>query len=161
MTSDLSIETRLCKLEAINAIRHLKYEYAAACDDNYAEDVIAPMFTEDAVWDGGERWGRYDGREAIRKFFSTTADTINFALHLMIGGDIEVSDDLSTATGGWQLFEPVAVQGDDGKYSAIMAGIYADTYRLTDDGWKFSEVRLDWAMQSKLELGWAETRFHI
>lgn len=156
------LHRRIAKLEAAEAIRRLKLEYAAACDDNYPPDVIAPMFTTDAVWDGGERWGRHEGRDAIHAFFSETSDTIKFALHLMIGGDIVVDDDtLSTASGTWQLFEPVAVAGDGETYSAIMAGIYQDQYELTDDGWKFSAVKLDWAMQSRLDKGWADDRFHI
>lgn len=161
MSEVQSIEHRIAKLEAINDIRRLKYTYAAACDDGYKSDIIASMFTADAIWDGGERWGRHEGRDAIEKFFNPMAETIIFALHFMIGGDITINDDLRTATGSWQLFEPVAIDGDEDKYSAFMAGQYADSYELTEDGWKFSGVRLDWAMQARLDRGWANDRFHI
>lgn len=152
---------RVARLEAAEQIRRLKLQYAVACDDNYRPDVIAPMFTEDALWDGGERWGRYEGREAIRNFFAGTSQTITFALHLMIGGDIDVNDTATSATGFWQLYEPVAISDESDSFSAVMAGTYNDEYQLTDDGWKFSVVRLNWAMQARLDRGWHDGRFHI
>lgn len=161
---DTTLETlsrRVARIEAADEIRRLKLRYAAACDDNYPPDVIAPMFTEDAIWDGGERWGRHNGREAIRAFFAGASDTITFALHLMIGGDIEVDDNATSAKGFWQLYEPVAIVDGDQKFSAVMAGIYHDDYVLTDEGWKFSVVRLDWAMQARLDRGWHDGRFHL
>lgn len=152
---------RVARLDAAEQIRRLKLQYAVACDNDYQPDVIAPMFTEDAIWDGGERWGRHDGRQAIYDFFAETSKTISFALHLMIGGDIDVDETATTATGFWQLYEPVAISDGGQGFSAVMAGTYNDEYPLTDDGWKFSVVRLNWAMQARIDQGWHDSRFHI
>jgi hypothetical protein len=162
MSDDLKqLAHRVAKLEAREAIRQLKYTYAAACDDGVAADVIVPMFTENGVWDGGERWGRHEGRDALMAFYGGASGTITFALHFMIGGDIHVDDSLTTATGTWQILEPVAIDGPEGKFSAVLAGYYKDKYELTDDGWKFSHVGLDWAMQARLDKGWATDRFTV
>ena len=59
------VEQRLQMVEDVEAIKKLKYQYCAYCDDNYNADWIANLFTEDAIWEGGT-FGRYEGREAIR-----------------------------------------------------------------------------------------------
>lgn len=62
------LERRIRVLEDIEAIKKLKARYAYYCDDNYDADGIANLFVEDGIWDGGD-FGRYQGREEIRKFF--------------------------------------------------------------------------------------------
>jgi SnoaL-like domain len=39
----------------------LKARYADVCDTGYDPDRMRPLFTADAYWDGGERFGRYEG----------------------------------------------------------------------------------------------------
>jgi hypothetical protein len=43
--------------------------YAQGVDQNNNIDVMLPLFADDAVWDAGERFSRYEGKEAIRNFF--------------------------------------------------------------------------------------------
>ena len=64
MTVDL--ETRLARLEAVEEIRVLKARYAAVCDTGYDPDGMTPLFTTDAVWDGGDRFGRHEGIDGRR-----------------------------------------------------------------------------------------------
>jgi ketosteroid isomerase-like protein len=149
------LETRMAKMEAAEDIRKLKARYALACDDNYDADRIAACFTEDAVWDGGERFGRHEGRDAIHKFFSEVSKQITWALHYMVGPDIEVADDLQSATGAWYLYEPCTMGGR----ALWIGGKYADTYRREADGWKFSDVKVDIQMVSPFEEGWEKRRF--
>jgi hypothetical protein len=61
------LERRLQVLEDAEAIRKLKARYAALCDSQYDADGIAMLFTEDALWES-PGLGRFEGREAIRKF---------------------------------------------------------------------------------------------
>ncbi len=74
------LERRLRVLEDIETIKKLKARYCAYCDNNYDADGIASLFTEDAVWDGG-KFGRYEGREAIRTFFRGAPRIFPFAIH--------------------------------------------------------------------------------
>ena len=64
-------DSRLARLEAIEDIRVLKARYADVCDTGYDPDLMRPFFTEDAVWDGGRRFGRHEGIEAVCAFFAS------------------------------------------------------------------------------------------
>lgn len=154
MSADL--ERRLAKLEAVEEIRHLKLRYGQLCDAGYPPDEIVAMFTEDAVWDGGETFGSFHGREEIRRFFVAINEEVGFAVHYMIGDAIVVSDDARTATGTWHMFEAANMKVDGVPESMWLAAVYQDEYRREDDGWKFSRVQLNFRMQAKHSEGWAE-----
>jgi SnoaL-like domain len=154
-----SLEARIGRLEAVEEIRVLKARYADVCDTGYDPERMAPFFTDDAVWDGGERFGRYEGLDAIRGFFAGGSSQITWALHYMVAPAIEVADDLETATGSWYLWQPCTVVGEHGPQAVWLTGLYADRYRREEDGWRFSEVVLDCQTVSPLEDGWVRRPF--
>jgi hypothetical protein len=149
----------IAKLQAAEAIRHLKARYAAVCDTGYLPDRMVPLFTKDAVWDGGERFGRHEGIDAIYRFFEGVSGQITWALHYMVAPTIEVADDLVTATGSWYLWQPCTVVGEAGPQAVWLTGTYADRYRKEEDGWKFAEVKLDCQSISPFEEGWVKRPF--
>lgn len=157
MTDDF--EARIGKLEAAEDIRRLKARYADVCDTGYDPERMMPLFTADAVWDGGERFGRYDGIDAIYGFFQGVSTQITWALHYMVAPIIEVAHDLETASGSWYLWQPCTVVGEHGPQAVWLTGRYADRYRRDEDGWKFSAVRLDCQTISPFEEGWARKPF--
>ena len=108
----LTLEERIDRLESIEAIKRLKATYCMYCDANYDPDGICSLFTEDGVWDGGPSFGRYQGREQIRKFFESISGTIVFAAHLVLNPIITV--DGSRARGRWWLHTPCTVINDAG-----------------------------------------------
>ena len=136
---DGGVEARLARLEAIEAIRELKARYADVCDTGYDPVRMRPFFTEDAVWDGGPRFGRYEGVDAICEFFAGISGTIVWALHYMVAPIVEVLGDGRTASGSWYLLEPCTIVADDGPTAVLITGTYADRYRREEDGWKFAE----------------------
>ena len=156
---DGDLERRLARLEAIEAIRELKARYADVCDTGYDPVRMRPFFTEDAVWDGGPRFGRYEGVDAVCEFLAGISSEITWALHYMIAPIIDVADDGRTATGSWYLLEPVTIATPDGPRAMVITGLYADRYQLEADGWKFSEVKLDCQTISPLDEGWARKPF--
>ncbi len=97
---------RLGRLEAAQEIRKLKMDYAKLCDAGYPPAELAAMFTEDAVWDGGEKFGVQRGRQAIHDFFDGVSADLVFAIHFMIGDTIEVGDDLLSALGAGSCSSP-------------------------------------------------------
>lgn len=157
MTSEL--ELQVAKLRAAEEIRHLKARYAAVCDTGYLPDRMVPLFTRDAVWDGGERFGRYEGIDAIYGFFDGVSKQIVWALHYMIAPIVEVADDVETATGSWYLWQPCTIVTEAGSQAVWLTGTYADRYRRETDGWKFSEVKLDCQTVSPIEEGWVHRPF--
>lgn len=150
-TNDL--ESRLRRLEDFEAIRQLKHRYASLCDDGYDAARLAPLFTEDAVWDGGVL-GRFEGREAIRRFFESCSKIVPFAIHQVSNEILEVDGD--RATGRWYLWEPlVFAQGDQALW---MAARYDDRYRRASGTWRFERVTIDLRMLSPYEQGFAKVR---
>lgn len=151
MTQDL--EQRIARLEAIEDIKRLKVRYAKICDAGYSPDEAVKVFTDDAVWDGGEQLGRHEGVEAIRTFFAETK--ISWAVHYMIAPVVDVSPDLTTATGTWYLWEPCTIEG-----TAIwIMARYADQLRREEDGWKFSEMLVDSQAVTPVQADWVAERF--
>ena len=152
------LERTVAKLQAAEEIRELKARYAAVCDTGYLPDRMAPMFTHDAVWDGGT-FGRYEGIDAICGFFAGVSKEIVWALHYMIAPIVEVADDLVSATGSWYLWQPCTVVAPEGPKAVWLTGTYADRYRREDGVWKFSEVSLACQTISPIDEGWVRKPF--
>ena len=152
------LERTVAKLQAAEEIRKLKARYAAVCDTGYSPDRMVPLFTKDAVWDGG-KFGRHVGIDAIYAFFDGVSRDIVWALHYMIAPIVEVDDDLESATGSWYLWQPCTVVAPEGPRAVWLTGTYADRYRKEDGAWRFSEVKLDCQTISPIDEGWVRKPF--
>lgn len=151
--TNTDLAARIRRLEDIEALKQLKHRYCAACDDDYDPERLAPLFTEDAVWDGGAM-GCFEGRAAIRAFFEGASTLAPFAIHHVTNPVIEVEGD--RAFGQWYLWEPIVfAQGDQALW---MAGRYDDRYRREGDRWLFEKVAVDLRMLSPYEQGFAKVR---
>jgi ketosteroid isomerase-like protein len=148
------IETRLQALEDAEDIRNLKARYAAFCDDNYNADEIAALFAEDATWDS-PGLGRFEGREAIRRFFQTAANIFSFAIHYSLNGQIHVDGDNAWAQ--WYLFMPCTLA--EGNRAMWRASIDHERYRRMGGTWLFSEKRSQPLMNVPFKDGWTSGRF--
>jgi SnoaL-like domain len=152
------LERKFCRLQAAEDIRNLKARYAIVCDTGYKPKGMRPLFTKDAVWDGG-RFGRHEGVEAICGFFAGVSKEIVWALHYMVNPIIELDDNLETARGSWYLWQPCTVTTPQGPKPVWLTGTYADRYRKVDGVWRFSEVNLAVQTISPFDEGWAKRRF--
>ncbi|MCP5024809.1 MAG: nuclear transport factor 2 family protein [Actinomycetia bacterium] len=150
-----SLEARVQRLEDIEEIGKLKARYCDHCDKGYRPDGIADLFTEDGVWDGGNTFGRREGREAIRRHFQKASERVAIARHQVMNPIIEVDGD--QATGQWLLFQPCTDAGVDG--AVWLAATYHDKYRRVDGRWLFAETVIDVAFFSAFEKGWAVERY--
>lgn len=142
------LEAKIQQIADVQEIQKLKHRYCHACDDDYNPETLAPMFTEDAIWDGGPM-GRCEGREAIHAFFSNASSLVNFALHGAMLPVIEVDGD--TATGEWALWQPMALT--EGDQAMWLVAKYADKYVRVDGEWKFQEVIITMRAFSPYEFG--------
>ncbi len=148
------LERRIQVMEDIEAIKKLKALYCAYCDRGYDADGIASLFTEDAVWDGG-RFGRYEGREAIRSFFRGASKIFPFALHQVMNPIIEVQGD--RATGKWYLFQPATLA--EGNQAVWLAARYEEEYVRVGGQWKFQHLKVFPHFLTPYEQGWAKKPF--
>ena len=149
----MTLEDRIRRLEDIEAIKQLKADYCAACDDDYEPDTLAGFFCEDAVWDG-HAFGRFEGRQAIRDFFAGAPGVFSFASHNVMNPKIEVEGD--TATGRWYLIQPCTARGEQALW---LCATYRDRYRREADRWRFAHVDIEVRFLSPHEDGWAKTPF--
>ncbi len=149
-----AMERRLQRLEDAEAIRNLKAEYAALCDNQYDADGIAAMFTADAIWESPSL-GRFEGREAIRGFFQRASGIFSFAIHYSLNGHIEIDGD--TAHARWYLFMPCTVA--EGNRPMWRAGIDHETYVRVGDRWMFSHKRSEPLLNVNYAGGWSSGRF--
>lgn len=157
-TTDLSavvaeLRERIRHLEDIEALRNLKAEYAAACDDSYDADRLAALFVEDATWES-QGMGKYEGREAIREFFRGISGHFVFALHYGLNPQIEVTGD--TARARWYLFMPCTV--DTGK-AVWRAGLDEEEYVRVEGKWMYQSKKSAPFFHTTFEEGWAKQQF--
>ena len=148
------LERRLRVLEDIEAIKKLKARYCAYCDNNYDADGIAALFTEEAVWDGGN-FGRYEGREAIRTFFRGAPRIFPFAIHQVMNPIIEVEGE--QAKGQWYLFQPATLA--EGNQAVWLAARYEEEYVKVESEWKFKRLKVFPSFLTPYEQGWVKKRF--
>ncbi len=154
MPSDL--ETRIQRLEDIEAIRALKVRYCDLCDRGYDADALAELFTEDAVWDGG-MFGRYESKRRIHRFFSATGGIVRFARHYVTNSVVDVEGD--RASGRWYLLQSATMPDGNVERAVWGSARYDEEYVRTPDGWKFQSVLLDWGFWTPFEEGWAKLPF--
>ena len=158
------LEARLAAVEAVQAIHNLKARYASLVDSRYTRDgavepaeiarvadEIVALFSEDAVWDGGERLGLWKGRDEIRKRF--LEPTLRFTLHYFVKPHIEVEGD--RARGRWDILAPVTF--GDGR-PGWMAGSEDDEYVQVDGSWLHSRMKLTVIFMGPELRGWDRTR---
>ena len=149
--TDHDLAAKIQRLEDIEAIRNLKAKYCAFCDDGYDADGIASLFVEDGIWDGGIR-GKYEGREAIRSFF-TGNSRVTFAVHNVLNPIIDVDTD--TAHASWYLFQPCTEAGQ----AYWVSGVYQDDYVKVNGQWFFKNLQVTFNFWTPFEQGWAKQPF--
>jgi len=146
-----NLEATVQRLADIEDIKQLKARYAAACDEDYNPDKLAPLFIEDAIWDGGI-FGYAEGRDAIHEFFSHSSSLVPFAVHQISNPLIEISGD--TATGKWYLWQPMVFQGA----ALWLSATYDDQYVRVDGNWLYKHLKLNIRMLTPYEEGPVKTR---
>ena len=138
----------------VENIKQLKHRYCAFCDEQYDPDGIASLFTEDGIWDGAA-FGRAEGRDGIRQFFSDVSSQVEFANHYATNPIIEIHGD--TATGCWDLWQPM-VSAPEPAALWLMAK-YREQYVRIEDNWLIRTLELDIKALSPYESGFANQRF--
>ena len=150
----MSVEERLARLEAIEEIKALKARYCAYADDDYDAEGMAALFVPDGVWDGGQEFGRYVGREEFKNFLDRTRGQIRFAAHLVLNPIIEIQD-ADHATGLWRLLMPATVLSDGVKEARWLLCSYDEEYVRHEGRWMFKKVDMKVDFYAPHLKGWA------
>jgi ketosteroid isomerase-like protein len=147
------IEKRFKVLEDIEAIRQLKVRYCHLVDA-YDAEGIAALFTDDAVFDAGQR-GRRKGKQELLEFFKGAKERLPFFVHMVLNPLIEVNGD--TAKGSWYLFQ-ASTLGETNE-AVWGSGRYDDEYVKVSGYWMFKNVNLNLFFWTPFDQGWVKKRF--
>jgi hypothetical protein len=159
-TPPSSVEERLDRLESEREIHALLYRYAELCDAAYDPDGLAALFTDDATWssrskDGSVDFGRYQGKEAIRRFFAgVSADLGPMTLHYLLSPRVEIGPDPDSAAGHCYLYAILdqrpsgAAAGSSERERVILAGTYAHRFRRVTGRWLISASACDLSLEA-------------
>jgi hypothetical protein len=152
------LERRIDRLESLESLRALKHTYCKYCDEGYAPERIASLFWDDAVWDAGPAFGRYEGPAAIQRFFAGVSSAIVWARHFVVNERLEVDgEDGDSGRGEFQIIQPMTVRREDGGAQAQwLIGQYTETYARRGGVWKYQSLRADIAFMVPYADGWAE-----
>jgi hypothetical protein len=153
------LAARVQRLEDIEAIKLLVVRYAQGADRGNDPDIMVPLFADTGVWDGGERFGVYTGKEAIRQFLAESGAFIGWTLHYMVSPAVDVDPGGQTARAFWYLWEtanmPNRETGEDDAF--WIGGTYeSELAKQADGAWKFTRVALNLKLLSPYAEGWAK-----
>jgi hypothetical protein len=156
----VSLEARLAMAEAHGAILDLKSQYGSLADARYTRkgpkpqveidgvaEQLAELFTEDAVWEGGGRLGRCEGKSAIRERFCEP--TLHYSWHFFVKPKIDVEGD--RASGTWDVLAMITTQ--EGR-AMWMVGIEHDEYARVEGRWLHTRMKLESQLMAPYDQGW-------
>ena len=144
-----SIAARVAELEAREAIKELKYQYARRADDvfnkpSHASAVaLADLFTDDGVLDLGP-FGAFEGRDAlINAFENILPQGTKWSTHYMSNPSITVEGE--TAQASWYYLIQSLPAGEGAALTQFFGG-YDDSCVKTDCGWKIKQTLTSYFM---------------
>lgn len=131
----MSIEQRIERLEAIEAIRQLKYRYFHACDTKQP-GLVRECFCAGPVRLEYGRIGSFDSREDMLVVFTELACQEHIVeMHHGQNPQIDLHD-ADNASATWGLYYHMI----DTRRELVtqLAGFYDDTYRREEGQWRIS-----------------------
>lgn len=148
----MDLETRITRLEDLEAIKQLKARYCEICDDDHDPDRITMLFTEDGIWQA-KGIGEAKGHAEIRKLFRRFQKAIRFSQHMTMNPVIEV--DGGTAQGTWYFFGAFTME--QGNQALWQACRYHESYRKVEGKWLIERLTVKGPrMAADYETGWAK-----
>ncbi|ANH37309.1 Bile acid 7-alpha dehydratase [Nocardioides dokdonensis FR1436] len=153
-----TLEQRIARLEAIEAIKVLKHRYLRACDHKDPEGFRAAFVARGAVVDYGPKIGRFEDADGVTEVYRRMAlqrregAYVVLDMHHGLHPDIEVLSG-TEARGRWTLrFRQVTLADRMERVSTIE---YDDRYVVEDGAWRISSchVRTLWTLATPLAEG--------
>lgn len=148
-SSDGDLAARVQRLEDLEAIRQVMGNYVLAADSRhgYSVNVESTMrlFAMDGIWDGGDRYGRHEGVNAVRDHLLQGRAGIDWSLHHLSNPSIEIAADSQSARGRWYLIEMARMlNADTGKTEmSWLGGIYDAEFVREASTWKFKCLKFN------------------
>jgi hypothetical protein len=129
----MSLEQRIARLEAIEAVKALKYRYFHACDTKQP-GLVRDCFAPGKIDLNYGRIGAFSDREEMVAVFAELACQSHIVeMHHGQNPRIQVEDE-NVATGEWGLYYHMI----DTRRELVtqLAGFYSDAYRREEGTWR-------------------------
>ena len=151
-----SVETRLARLEACEAIHACVYVYAVAGDRGNRTEILGKVFTANGVYEAAGM-GRFEGLPAILSGLSEIARTVVlWSFHAPGGPLIQLGDDCKRATVFWWVWCPVTLRAPDGSAKPHWgAGHYNGELVDEQGSWKFARLFFETRLRTPVEGPWS------
>jgi hypothetical protein len=151
------LTARIQRLEDIEAIKWMIVRYAQGADQHNV-DIMLPLFADDAVWDAGERFGRYEGKPAIYEFLKGSGSFIGWTLHYMVSPQSKLrTTEIRPRRSGICGRQRICRISKRVRPEATWIGGTYDTELARVDGeWKFKKVNLRIKLLAPYAEGWAK-----
>lgn len=147
-----SIESRLRRLEDLEAIRALDAQYCRVLDDGDWPALVA-LFTSDGEFIG---LNRARGHAELLAFFSGLADGgLSAFWHHVTNIEIDLDGDVAAVRSF--LWQPCVQDGEP----QVAAGRYLDTVVRVDGCWRYRRKRIRFDYFTPLSGGWDRGRFSL
>ncbi|MEX6632300.1 nuclear transport factor 2 family protein [Hyphococcus lacteus] len=151
--SELTLENRLRRLEALRSIDDLIVDLGRAFDAGPSATELLPLFTDDAVFII-DQYGELKGAQSIADGVAGNAETgFSWTLHYLASPKVELDADSAAGTVEFYLWE-IATSASDKAY--WIGGRYIAEIKSDNDKWKFSRLELIADLISHYPEGWHE-----
>ena len=123
----MDIVREVMRLRNIEAIRTLIAKYALAADAYSPPDMMRPLFSRVAGWHCEALGAHYEGLDAVTSGLAQVREhAVLWTMHFNVAPLIEVSDDGTTGTAFWYLWELARTSLDGGpeRQNTWIAGSY-------------------------------------
>lgn len=150
------LETRLRRVEAVEAIRSTIFSYAIAGDQGNESNLLRRCFTVDATYEA-KGMGRFEGLERIVDGLAQIGrDVVVWSFHAPGGPLIKLAEDTASAEAFWWVWVPVCLKDDAGQVTPHWgAGHYnATLVRSESDAWRFKRVYFETRLRTPFAGPW-------
>jgi hypothetical protein len=143
-SGDSNLAARVNRLEDIEAIHQLRYEYATLLDEGVrmlgleeATRRFGDLFTEDTSVNFGA-FGSSQGKAGIAPLFTSFQAAVVWTIHYITNPVITVNGD--HATGRWSFYSVSIWTANVAAGPQPLWGRYQEEYTRTPDGWRFNKL---------------------
>ena len=151
MTSDISLETRIARLEAHNAIERLIADLGHAFDTGPSATALRDLFTDEGAFHI-DSYGVLQGADQIAEGVAGNASKgFRWTLHYLVSPRIDIAADGHSAALSFMLWE--AATAASGRAYWI-GGSYLAQAVACPDRWRFTRLELKAELISHYPEGW-------
>jgi hypothetical protein len=157
-----STQNRLQRLEDIESIKFLKYQYARHLDDGYQADPIASLFVEDGEWIIKGVGGEVRGHPAIKAHCANLRASIAWSQHNIFAPHIEINEAGDQASARFNLVCLLTMLPNANTAQSeafILAGQYEDHLVKRNGQWLFKAMTGTIEQSSPWTQGWVNAPF--